>query len=151
MRTGFSKDALERLAATDGLAAGATGGLRAEAFAQFEAMPVPSPETEEWRYTDLRELDLGTFEPRAQEPTAANLDDVDPEILEAAGHVGERAGLAIQHNSSVITAHLDPVLAGQGVTFVSLDEAPAHLVEERLHVAVPTGRTKFTAMHAAFR
>src|SRR6266704_774993 len=105
MRTGFSKDALERQAATDGLAAGATGGLRAEAFAQFEALPMPSPETEEWRYTDLRELELEDFSLVGEEPRAASLDDVKPELLEAAGEVGDRAGLAIQHNSTVITAH----------------------------------------------
>ena len=33
-----------------------------EAFERFEAMPIPSQETEEWRYTDLSDLDL-SFRP----------------------------------------------------------------------------------------
>jgi Fe-S cluster assembly protein SufD len=47
--------------------------------------------------------------------------------------------------------HLDPALVSRGVTFTSLEEAPPALLEGRFHRAVPTGRTKFTAMHAAFR
>jgi Fe-S cluster assembly protein SufD len=152
--TGFSKDALERLAATNGFTAGAAGELREEAFAQFEALPVPSPETEEWRYTDLREFDLAGFRPFQPEHPSDNLDDVKPDILEAAGEVGERSGLAIQHNSTVITAHLDPVLIDQGVIFESLEDASerhADLLRGRLHGIVPTLRTRFTALHGAFR
>jgi Fe-S cluster assembly protein SufD len=80
----------------------------------------------------------------------STLDDVDPAILEAAGDVGDRAGLAIQHNATVATIHLDPALAARGVSFTSLDE-PGISVEPWLHTAVPSDRTKFTAMHAAFR
>jgi Fe-S cluster assembly protein SufD len=154
MHTGFSKDALERLAASNGLAAGATGAVREEAFAQFEAMPVPSPETEEWRYTDLRGLDLRAYTPYRSEPPAASLDEVKPAILEAAGEVGRRAGLAIQHNSTVVIAHIDPALADRGVVFTSLDDAGqrhAALLKERFHRIVPTLRTRFTALHGAFR
>ena len=32
--------------------------LRARSFDAFEALPIPSQETEEWRYTDLEGLDL---------------------------------------------------------------------------------------------
>src|SRR5439155_12040294 len=34
-------------------------GLRKQAFDEFLALPIPSQETEEWRYTDVSELDLG--------------------------------------------------------------------------------------------
>ena len=37
--------------------------MREEAFAAHLALPLPSDETEEWRYTDLSELEL-TFAPR---------------------------------------------------------------------------------------
>ena len=127
--------------------------MRESAFEQFEAMPMPSPETEEWRYTDLRELDL-TNEAFVPEPSAATLDQVDPGVLGALGEVGERAGLSIQHNSSVVTTHLDPAGAAQGVLFTSIDEAVErhwHLLEGRLHGAVPTHRSRFTALHGAFR
>jgi Fe-S cluster assembly protein SufD len=128
-------------------------GLRKQALTEYLALPVPSQETEEWRYTDLSDLDLG-FAPWAAGVRAENLDGVDERILRAAGRVGERAGLQIQHNSEIAVTHLDPALAAQGVIFGDLDRAteehPA-LVEPALHALVPTTRTKFTALHGAFR
>jgi Fe-S cluster assembly protein SufD len=152
--TRFNREALDALVRAQNGSESSSVELRRGAFEQFEVTPVPSPETEEWRYTDLREFDLSVFAPFAEEPRAETLDDVKPDLLEAAGAVGERSGLAIQHNSTIITAHLDPIAAHQGVTFTSLDDAARthpHLVERRLHHAVPTGRTRFTALHGAFR
>jgi Fe-S cluster assembly protein SufD len=150
--TGLTAEALELLLQRD--AGTFVAGLRQEGFGQFETLPMPSPETEEWRYTDLREFDLSAFAPLVEEAHADTLDDVKPDLLEAAGEVGERAGLQIQHNSSVITTHLSPEAAAKGVIFTSIDLAAGEhreLLEPRLHSAVPTGRTRFTAMHAAFR
>jgi len=146
----FSIEALEDLKRRDSREL--ARALRDKAFEEFDAMPVPSPETEEWRYTDLREFDLSAFTTAAEEPLAQTLDEVKPDLLEAAGAVGERAGLAIQHNSTLITTHLDPEAAAKGVLFTSLDEAArTQGLERHLHVAVPTGRTRFTALHGAFR
>jgi Fe-S cluster assembly protein SufD len=147
--TRFTRDGLDRLAPGS-----ASDPTRVRAFEQFETMPMPSPETEEWRYTDLRQLDLGAFEPYRPEPAAESLDDVKPDLLEAAGDVGDRAGLAVQHNSTVVIAHLDPEVARQGVRFESVDSAlqdRPDLVIPYLHRAVPTGRTRFTALHGAYR
>jgi Fe-S cluster assembly protein SufD len=145
----FTGQSLDAIARRDGDPA--VSAIRRSAYEQFTTLPVPSPETEEWRYTDLRQFDLGAFLPVSDEPPAGNLDDVKPEVLAAAGDVGERAGLAVQHNSTVVTAHLDPRLWELGVRFDSLDRAPAGLLAGRLHHAVPTDRTKFTALHGAFR
>jgi Fe-S cluster assembly protein SufD len=149
---GFTGETLQQLQRRDG--AEFLRRLRDRAFEQFEATPMPSPETEEWRYTDLRHLDLAAFSPLAEERPAESLDDVKPELLEAAGEVGDRAGLQIQHNSSVVTTHLDPAEAAKGVVLMSLDQATtthADLVERHLHATVPTGRTRFAALHGAFR
>jgi Fe-S cluster assembly protein SufD len=149
--TGFTRTGLEAALERDGSPTSAA--VRRKAFEAFEAMPSPSPETEEWRYTDLRGLDL-TFDPFVPQPPADSLDQVAPGLLEAAGEIGERSGLAVQHNSTVVMTHLDPDAAAQGVVFTSLDQATAlhaPLVEGRLHTAVPTSRTRFTALHAAFR
>lgn len=146
----FDKDALP---ASSGEPAWART-LREDALGAYEALPTPSQETEEWRYTDLSDLDLESFAPFAPGRAAENLDDVDPAILEAMGEVGDRAGLLIQHNSQTATAHLGPEPAERGVVFSSLDAAMAEhpdLVEKRLHAAVPADRTRFTALHAAFR
>ena len=50
----FDQHALEALPSRGPVRRAASGaGLDA-----FEALPIPSQETEEWRYTDLRGLDL---------------------------------------------------------------------------------------------
>jgi Fe-S cluster assembly protein SufD len=148
-RTPFSKDALPSPRREPVV----QRSVRARAFEQFESLPMPSPETEEWRYTDVTGLDLN-YEPFAPGGAAENLDQVPDELLAAAGDVGERAGLLIQRNSEVMTAHLDPSAAAKGVILADLDRAVADheaLITPRLHALVPTGRTRFTALHAAFR
>jgi Fe-S cluster assembly protein SufD len=128
--------------------------LRAAAVKSYQALPVPSQETEEWRYTDLSELELDRYQAHVPGRAAANLDDVDEAVLAAAGDLRERAGLLIQHNSDTATVHLDPELAKRGVLFMGLDRALAEhpdLLEDRFHSLVAAERTKFTALHAAFR
>ena len=150
VQRGFSKDALPTIAGEPKT----LSLLRRRAFEAFEALPIPSPETEEWRYTDLTGFDWGfrPFTPGG--PRGETLDEVPEEVLAAAGDIGERSGLAIQRNSEPLTAHLDSQLAGAGVVFTDLDRAAAEhpeLLERHLHDLVPPERTKFAALHAAFR
>jgi Fe-S cluster assembly protein SufD len=148
--SGFNRGTLQDLLERDA-AASITGEARERAFQKFEALPVPSPETEEWRYTDLRRFDLDPFRPFKPEPWTTTPDEVPSEIHRAAGDIGERSGLAIQHNSSVISCHLDP---GIDAHFESIDDAlkdHPEVTEPYLHRAVPADRTRFTALHAAFR
>ena len=143
----------ERALASLPEAAGFTGPVRKQAFEEFLALPVPSQSTEEWRYTDLSGLEL-SFDPYTPGGRAENLDGVPDDIQAAVGPVGERAGLQIQHNSDVMLTHLEPSLADKGVIFTDLDAAAAthpDLVAASLHRLVPTARTKFTALHGAFR
>jgi Fe-S cluster assembly protein SufD len=128
--------------------------LRRRALEAFRALPVPSQETEEWRYTDLSGLEFEAFTPFAPGRAAANLDDVDDGVLAAVGEVGDRDGLLIQHNSENATSHLAPELERRGVRFTGIDDAlrdDPELVEARLHRLVEPERTKLTALHAAFR
>ena len=128
--------------------------LRREALGLYRALPVPSQETEEWRYTDVSGLDLEGFTPFTPGRTAENLDDVDEGVLAALGDVGDRAGLLVHHNSETATGHLDTALRERGVLFMGLDRALAEhpdLLEKRLHDLVPVDRTKLTALHGAFR
>jgi Fe-S cluster assembly protein SufD len=156
--TTFDERALDAL--PDGAASTAT--QRRRALKLFEQMPVPSQETEEWRYTDLSDFDLdfAAFSPGR---TATSLDEVPAELLRAAGDVRDRAGLLIQQNSQTTIAHLDPAIRGANgseteprskVHFESIDAAlrdHPEIVEPYLHALVPPDRTKFTALHAAFR
>jgi Fe-S cluster assembly protein SufD len=148
-KTGFDEEALAALPSI----APFVEAIRKQAFQEFLALPIPSQETEEWRYTDLEGFDFG-LRPFAEGGRAENLDQVPEEILGAAGEVGDRAGLQIQRNSEVMVTHLDPALAERGVWFGDLDRAIAErpdLVEPHLHALVATDRSKFTALHAAFR
>lgn len=148
-RTPFDEHALAELPE----AAGFTGELRRRALGEFEAMPTPSQETEEWRYTDLSDFAL-EFAPYTPGGRAATLDGVPDEVLGAAGAIGDRAGLQIQHNSDAMLTHVDPALVARGVIFADLDVAAAthpDLVERHLHSLVPSSRTRFLALHAAFR
>jgi Fe-S cluster assembly protein SufD len=125
--------------------------LRERALEAFEALPVPSPETEEWRYTDLTGFELD-FRPFAEGggPEAVNRHG----LLAAVGVSGERAGLQIQRNSEVISTRLGDTASERGVILADLDRAAAthpDLVERSLHSLVPAERTRFTALHAAFR
>ena len=125
--------------------------LRADALRSFEAMPVPSQETEEWRYTDLSAFELD-FQPFADGGGPEDLNRHG--ILSSAGVAGERAGLQIQRNSTVISTQRSATLTDRGVWFGSLDEAARDPPRARRALPpplVPAGRTKFTALHAAFR
>jgi Fe-S cluster assembly protein SufD len=147
---GFTEATLPRIPFEPGF----VSDLRASALGAFLALPVPSQETEEWRYTDLSGLDLDAYLPHTPGRSADNLDQIDESVLAAAGEVGERSGLLIQHNSDTATAHLDPTLADRGVLFMGLDRALAEhgeLLTDRLHALVPPDRTKFSALHTAFR
>jgi Fe-S cluster assembly protein SufD len=127
---------------------------RTRALEQYEALPIPSQDTEEWRYTDLSGFDLESFAPFAEGRFTGNLEDVPEHILSAAGDPAKRGALLIQHNSVTTVAHAEPAVNDAGVHFESVDSAlkdHPELVEPYLHTLVPTERTKFTAMHGAFR
>jgi Fe-S cluster assembly protein SufD len=107
--------------------------IRKQAFEEFRALPIPSQETEEWRYTDLSDFDLSF---RAHVP----------------GHNGHPAVAAHGSSAAMTTSNQD--VRALGVIFGDLDaaaEETPELVEPHLHRIVPTSRTKFTALHAAFR
>ncbi len=146
-RTGFDEEALAALPASSPFIA----DVRKQAFQEFLALPIPSQETEEWRYTDLSDFDL-SFAPFAAGGGPESL--AGTQILNETGIVGERAGLQIQRNSEVVSTRAADPLAEKGVIFCDLDRAILEhpdLVEPHLHTLVPTSRTKFTALHAAFR
>ncbi len=127
-------------------APGFTSALRALAYDEFQALPIPSPETEEWRYTDLSGFALD-FQPHTPGHGGSAMKG-------APAHGGDLAATMLQHNSSVVMTTSGQDLDAKGVVFCDLDVAAekyAELVEPHLHRLVPTGRTRFTALHGAFR
>ena len=149
-KTGFDQNALRRLPATSE----GERRLRREALRTFRALPVPSQETEEWRYTDLSELDLNLTPFLPGTGRVDSLDGVPEHVQGALGDLGERAGLHIQLNSEVVLSRLGKEADARDVHFESLDDAlrdHPELVEPYLHALVPPDRTRFSALHAAFR
>jgi Fe-S cluster assembly protein SufD len=145
--TTFDERALEELPEVSASIA----AQRRQALELFRSMPVPSQETEEWRYTDLSAFELD-FRPFADGGDAEDLNRHG--LLAAAGVAGERAGLQVQRNGSVISTQRAASLDERAVSFGSLEDALAkqpRLVEPYLHRLVPIDRTMFTALHAAFR
>jgi hypothetical protein len=103
--TTFDEEALAGLPGAPGY----VEELRREAFDRFRALPIPSQETEEWRYTDLSDLDL-SFTPHAP-GHGRNVPTVE----------GERAAVQLQHNSSVARTTSNQDLETDGVIFCDLD------------------------------
>jgi len=137
--TTFDRAALDALP----IAPGATGAIRERAFEQFETLPMPSPETEEWRYTDLSDFALDFV------PHMPGHGDGAP-----TPQAGGLAASMVQHNSSVVMTTSGQDLEARGVVFCDLDVAAEkypHLVEPHLHALVATDRSRFTALHGAFR
>jgi Fe-S cluster assembly protein SufD len=137
--TTFDRAAFEALPDAPGF----TTAIRERAFERFQVMPLPSQETEEWRYTDLSNFELDFA------PHVPGHGDGAPE-QQAAG----LAAAMLQHNSSVVMTNSGQDLDAKGVIFCDLDVATQkypELVEPHLHRLVPTDRTTFTALHGAFR
>ena len=87
--------------------------LRKQALQEMLALPIPSAETEEWRYTDLSGLDL-SFTPHVPGHGGEGM----PRVSR-----GERAATQLQHNSSVVMSTSNQDLEARGVIFCDLDEA----------------------------
>jgi Fe-S cluster assembly protein SufD len=137
--TTFDRAALDALP----IAPGSTGAIRERAFEQFQALPLPSQETEEWRYTDLSGFALD-FVPHSPGHGGGAPEPQD----------GTLAASILQHNSSVVMTTSGQDLETSGVIFCDLDlaaEKYPDLVDPHLHSLVPTDRTTFTALHGAFR
>ncbi len=127
---------------------------RLRAYEAFVAMPMPTTQAEEWRYTDLRGvLDLDALAlPEERRPVAS-----EAELPEALRSLEDEAGAAAAHlvqvDGSVVFRDVPEELRAQGVIFTSLDQAVQEhpeRVRERLGTAVTAGEGKFAALNAAF-
>ena len=136
----FTKRAVEELSHLHG----EPDWLRAQrlaAFETYERSPLPSRSDEEWRRTDLRGLDLDSFEPFERANGAA-----------PSAPIADTAGVLRQRGSEPGQVELDPELAAKGVLFMPLSQAArehADLVRKHLFSEVRPERDKFNALHAA--
>ncbi len=133
-------------------AAGEPAWLRDRRLAAWEAfvrLPLPSPDDEAWRRTDISALDLDAFgvlshSLQKSAPPAP--------LLELAGDPAGASGLRLVHNGAQVRARVAPELAQAGLIFTSLSEAVRthpDLVREYLGTVVRDDENKFRAFHAA--
>ncbi len=124
---------------------------RLEAWAQYEALPMPTTQDEAWRRTDYRHIDWGSAGALLS-PNGGAFDDIPPENRDPL--LGEeRGGLVAFVDGKPVHDEIGEVLAAQGVIFMDLRRAArehADLVRAHLGTrAVPPDEGKFAALNAA--
>ena len=135
---GISRDAVARLSER----LGEPEWLRERrlaAWQSFEATPTPLMTDEEWRRTDIRKLDFGSF----------NVPIVAPSSYEPESSADHRNGFTQIADGYVMEHHLEPEVAAKGVVFSSLsDAATTHLdiVQQYLGALIPDSYGKFASL-----
>jgi len=113
---------------------------RRRALEAFQALPMPSPKEEVWRYIDL-DFDLADFAPASGEGSALAPD------AEIAAALGPAAASAV-----IVDGIPRAVAAGDGLVLAPLADAVA---DERMRAAFglagPPEADRFRAAHAAFQ
>ncbi|MCL7970900.1 MAG: Fe-S cluster assembly protein SufD [marine benthic group bacterium] len=102
--------------------------LRREGWKTYVETPMPSRKSEEWRYTDLSNLDPESFTPVSCEgDRVKSIADLPAPVRRALASDRERAGVLARHNGCVEHLHLDETLQAKGVIYAPLlDVAEDH-------------------------
>ena len=125
---------------------------RAEAWDIYEATPLPSTRSEEWRYTDVaRLLPLDGLAPASGGTMVGRA--LPDGLRRAMEQDRDSAGRIVDVDGSVVSVELKESLAAQGVVLASLREAARAGVPEVEALlateAVPASDGKFPALNAA--
>lgn len=122
---------------------------RNNAWQAFEALPIPTPQEEAWRRTDLRALKASSFK-LAETGTYQKLPFPPEELLQPM--TGDTYGGQVILLPGGAQSRLDPELASLGVIFTDLQTAEneyPHLMEKILGKIVYPGEGKFAALAGA--
>ena len=127
---------------------------RRAAWAEYLSEPMPTRKSEEWRYTELRELDPGAYEPVETEgDTASSIEDLPPAVAGLLDSEGARSAVMVQRNGAIVHVRLDPELAERGVVWAPLEEIAAkrpEILEQHLFGSeVGAWERKLWALHVA--
>jgi Fe-S cluster assembly protein SufD len=120
---------------------------RLEAWHGYEAMPLPTRQLEEWRYTDVSMLKLDKVKPAITEPIAGVPDGARARLQDRTA-----GGTVIQVDGCVAEITLDSDLQNRGVLLLDLAVAAAshrELVEKYLGTVLPRDYNKFAALNSA--
>ncbi|MGQ9571829.1 MAG: Fe-S cluster assembly protein SufD [Dehalococcoidia bacterium] len=128
---------------------------RLEAWQVYEATPMPAPQDEAWRRTDISALALDELLPFAEAPypQVDSMAQLPQELCALLDKGSPEVGLLVQHDSQVVHASLAEEAATQGVVFTSLETAvreQPQLVKRYLMTRCLSPRHgKFSALHGA--
>ncbi len=124
---------------------------RIQAFQVFEQLPLPKTNSESWRRTDIRGLDLEQFQLVTSNKSQPN--GKSPEFFSALEEGKRNSGLIIQKDAAVVYSALSDTLTDKGVYFAgfkaALDERP-DLLKTYVCQTIQSEDNKFNAMHNAF-
>ncbi|MGH7460808.1 MAG: Fe-S cluster assembly protein SufD [Longimicrobiales bacterium] len=123
------------------------GVHRLDAWHAYEALPLPTRQLEEWRYTDISLFKLDKVRPVITEQLAGV-----PDGARALLQGREAAGTVLQVDGNIAEITLDRELESQGVLLLDLAVA-AHerrdLLEKYLGAVLPFDANKFAALNTA--
>ena len=127
---------------------------RRDAWADWLAEPMPTRRMEEWRYTDISDLDPEAFTPVGTTGSRArSQEDLPAPVRKLLDSDRKRSAVFIQHNGAARHVRLDPDLAELGVLFAPIDEIAAshpEILERFLFRSdVAPGERKLWALHTA--
>lgn len=151
---GLSAEAVEALSAAKGEPTWMRD-RRLAAWKVSQELSLPTGTEEEWRRTDLRGLNLDSYDPHPLQAPAVQHRDALPQVLLQQMGLPETSlgGLVVHQDGSAVWQVLDETIQRQGVIFCDLDTAVqqhAELVEAHFMTeAVPVATSKFTALHGA--
>jgi len=127
--------------------------LRREGWKTFVETPMPTRKSEEWRYTDISNLDAESFAPVSCEGERVPIEQLPPPVREAMATDSDRAGVMVRHNGCLEHLRLDPALEARGVVYAPLedvaDERPELLERFLFRSDVAPMEQKLWALHSA--
>ena len=124
---------------------------RIQASQIFEQLPLPKTNSENWRRTDIRGLNLKQFQLVTSNRPQPN--GKHSELFPGINEEQKDSGLIVQKDATVVYSTLSDALTNRGVYFsgfkTALDERP-DLLEAYLCQTIQSEENKFNAMHNAF-
>lgn len=127
--------------------------LRRERWKTYVETPMPTRKSEEWRYTDIANLDPESYTPVSCEGERVPVEKLPAAVREAMESDRDRAGVMVRHNGCLEHLRLDPALEARGVIYSPLeevaDERPELLERFLFRSDVAPMEQKLWALHAA--
>jgi Fe-S cluster assembly protein SufD len=120
---------------------------RTEAWHHYEAIPLPTRQLEEWRYTDISQFKLDKVKLAFSGPLAGV-----PDAARALLANREASGTVIQVDGTIAEITLDESLAAKGVLLLDLAAAAeqhADLIQKHYASTLPGDYNKFAALNSA--